>query len=109
MMQRIVVSLDTGSVDVIELTSEEIAELPGPQEPAAPTSISPRQIRQVLTAAGLRASVESMVAAGDQDLKDWWMFSTAFEREHPVLVSMAQALGLSAEQVEDLFEQASIL
>ena len=108
-MKRTVIDLSTGLVSVVDLTAEELASLPALQAPASPASISPRQIRQVLTAAGLRASVESMVAAGDQDLKDWWMFSTAFEREHPVLVSMALALGLSAEQVEDLFEQASII
>ena len=38
-------------------------------------SISPRQIRQALTHANLRASVEATVLAGDQDLKDWWEFA----------------------------------
>ena len=107
-MERTVINLSTGVVEVVELSPAEIAAIPAP-EPVKVSTISPRQIRQVLTAAGLRAQVEAAISSGDQDLKDWWMFSTAFEREHPVLVSMAQALGLSPEQVEDLFKQASII
>lgn len=71
--------------------------------------ISPRQIRQALTAAGLRSAVESAVAAGDQDLKDWWEFATQFEREHPMVVSMAAGLGVSTAQLDALFQAAAAL
>jgi hypothetical protein len=65
--------------------------------------ISPRQIRQALTAAGLRASVEAAVAAADQDTKDWWEFATQFECDHPMVAAMATALGVSDTQLEDLW------
>ena len=68
-----------------------------------PTSVSPRQIRQALTRAGLRASVEAAVAAGDQDLKDWWEFSTSFERLNPQVVSMGSLLGQTDEQLDALW------
>ena len=75
-----------------------------PPEPIrVPISISPRQIRQALTRAGLRAAVESAVAAGDQDIKDWWEFSSPFERNHPMVAGMAQALGVTSEQLDHLW------
>jgi len=64
---------------------------------------SPRQIRQALTGAGLRAQVEAAVAAGSQDLKDWWEFSTTIERNHPEVVAMGTALGQTAAQLDALF------
>lgn len=72
-------------------------------------SVSPRQIRQALTAVGLRAGVEAAVSAGDQDLKDWWEFSTAFERNHPMVIGMANGLNVSSEQLDQLFILASSL
>jgi hypothetical protein len=68
--------------------------------------ISPRQIRQALNAAGLRAAVETAVASSDQNTKDWWEFASTFERNHPVLVAMAVQLGMSTAQVDSLFAQA---
>jgi hypothetical protein len=71
--------------------------------------VSPRQIRQALTATGLRASVEAAVAAGDQNLKDWWEFSTAFERSHPAVVMMGQALEQTPEALDALWELGATL
>ena len=65
--------------------------------------ISPRQIRQALSRAGLRASVEAAVAAGDQDLKDWYEFSTAFERTNAQVTAMGTALGVTEQQLDDLW------
>lgn len=72
-------------------------------------SITPRQIRQALNSAGLRGRVENFIAAGSQDLKDWWEFSSLFERNHPALISAANSIGLDPEQVDELFSQASSL
>ena len=69
-------------------------------------TVSPRQIRQALNAAGLRAPVEAAVASADQDTKDWWAFATTFESDHPVLLAMASALGMSGEQVRQVFQMA---
>ena len=71
--------------------------------------ISPRQIRQALTRAGLRAAVEGAVAGGDQDLKDWWEFSTAFERLNPQVTAMGAALGQSPEQLDALWALGATL
>lgn len=80
-----------------------------PEPEPVPVSISPRQIRQALTRAGLRASVEAAVAAGDQDLKDWWEYSTVFERGHAQVSVMADALGVSSADVDDLWRMGGTL
>lgn len=76
---------------------------PPPAPPVVVASISPRQIRQALTRAGLRAAVEAAVAAGDQDLKDWYEFSTAFERLNPQVMAMGEALSVSQASLDDLW------
>jgi hypothetical protein len=85
-----------------------LASLPPPLPPL-PRIVSPRQIRQALTATGLRTGVEAAVAAGDQDLKDWWEFATQFEQDHPMVTGMATALGVTAQQLDDLFALAASL
>ena len=67
------------------------------------TALTPRQIRQALTHVGLRTQVESAVAAGSQDLKDWWEYSSAFERLHPQVIAMGTALGQTEQQLNDLW------
>lgn len=84
-----------------------------PEPPAPPVrvpeSVSPRQIRQALTRAGLRASVEAAVAAGDQDTKDWYEFATAFERSNPVVAVLGAALNVSDAQLDELWILADSL
>lgn len=95
-----------------DCTPEEIAEIEArklPQAPVVPVEISPRQIRQALTAAGLRNSVEMAVAAADQDTKDWWEFATTFERAHPRVIGMAQSLGVTPVEMDNLWVLAGSL
>lgn len=77
--------------------------------PPVPEQVSPRQIRQALTRAGLRSTVEYAVSQSDQDTKDWWEFSTVFERHNPQVVAMAAALGVPDAQVDDLWRLADSL
>lgn len=84
--------------------------VPAPSPPVpVPQSVSPRQIRQALTRAGLRASVEAAVAAGDQDTKDWYEFATFFERSNPVVAALGAALNVSDAQLDDLWILADSL
>ena len=76
---------------------------------SVPTSVSPRQIRQALTRAGLRASVEAAVAAGDQDTKDWYEFATEFRRDSTVVTALGLVLGVSGLQLDDLWTLAGTL
>ena len=92
--------LPAGSVAITDEEAEALKPAP-PPPPIAP--ISPRQIRQALSRAGLREYVEAAVTNGDQDLKDWWEFATAFERTNPQVVAMGVALGQTDEQMDALW------
>ena len=98
---------ETARQEERDCTPAEVAEIEARKAaallPVVPESVSPRQIRQALTALGLRSAVEAAVAAGDQNLKDWWEFATAFERAHPRVIAMAQALDVSTEELDQLF------
>ena len=83
-------------------------------EPADPIiipspQISPRQIRMALTQMSLRSTVETAVASGDQDLKDWYQFSTYFDRNHPQVLAMAAALGVDDTELDALWELGATL
>lgn len=96
--------------EVIDLDPEQIAvNIEAKRVAAIPRSVSPRQIKQALTRAGLRQQVEDAVAAGDQDLKDWYAESTDFERMNQHVLDMAVTLGVTERQLDDLFTLAGTL
>lgn len=91
---------------VLQLTPEE---LDAQRKLKVPKQVSPRQIRQALNRASLRSQVELAVASGDQDIKDWWEFSTQVERNHPMVIAMAEALSITELELDDLFTLAGTL
>lgn len=74
-----------------------------------PQSVSPRQIRQALTRANLRQSVEAAIASGDQDTKDWYEYATEFVRTNPHVIAMGLSLNVSEQQLDDLWRLAGSL
>lgn len=92
--------LPAGSVPITDEEAEALRPVP-PLPPIQP--ISPRQIRMALTRANLRTYVEAAVLAGDQDLKDWWEFSTSFDRLNPQVIAMGDALGKTTEELDSLW------
>lgn len=104
MTQAIQINVVTGEQVLVEYTPE-----PSPPQALPILVVSPRQIRQALTAAGLRTAVEAAVASGNQDLQDWWEFATAFEENHPMVIGMAATLNVTEEQLHSLFVLAGSL
>jgi hypothetical protein len=100
--------LPIGSVQITDAEAAVIAEANKPMPPSV-TQISPRQIRMALTQMNLRSQVETAVAAGDQDIKDWYEFSTYFDRNHPQVIAMAQALNVTDAQLDSLWALAATL
>ena len=80
-----------------------------PVVPPLPLVVSPRQIRQALTATGMRSAVEAGVAAADQDTIDWYERSTSFEENHPEIVAMCSALSISDVDRHSVFALAASL
>lgn len=74
-----------------------------------PESVDARQIRQALTQMGLRQSVEDYVAAGSADLQDWWHYHPTFERHHPLVLEAAQSIGVTGDQLDQLWILAATL
>ena len=95
---------------VIPWTTEEIeADKLAKYKASIPASITPRQIRLQLSAIGLRQAVEDYVANASLEIKDWWEFSLAYERNAPLLVEAATALGMTSEQLDQFFVEANKL
>lgn len=98
-------------------TGEYLPMDPGPIEPSPPEP-TPEEIRAsmpTLTARQLRLAllprldeVEGIIeASGDRALKVEWEYATTFERLHPAIVSIGAALGLTPEEIDDLWLDAA--
>lgn len=74
----------------------------------ASAQVSAFQARAALNAAGLREKVESTMSdpATDQTVKDAWEYATTFKRNSPTVLTLATELGLTDEQLDNLFVQA---
>lgn len=90
----------------IEMTDQEIADFeasraPGPDP--VPQTVTPRQARLALLAAGLLDQADAAVAAADRATQIAWEFATEIRRDNPIIAAMAAHLSLTSEQVDALF------
>ena len=75
-----------------------------------PQTLTPRQIRLILTSKGLRQQVEDLVAeSNDYDLKDWWEYSLEYKRDNEILISLGVQIGLTSEQIDNMFIEGAKL
>lgn len=96
--------------EIVNLTGEEIIAR---RKAIVPKSVTMRQARRALLAASLLATVNSTVAGlagavGDAARIDW-EFAQEVYREWPLLVQLAQQIGLSDDQLDALFVTAATL
>jgi hypothetical protein len=79
---------------------------------SVPESVSARQIRLWLINNGIQlAQVENAINSIEdpitrETVKVEWEYAPYVERNHPMLVPLAQALGLSESQVDQAFREA---
>lgn len=97
--------------DVIALTP---AEIEAAQRARVPQSVTRRQARQALLLAGLLDNVQPAIdSIADPVQRSMaqieWDDSQQFERKRPMLISLAAALGLGEEALDNLFIQAAQL
>lgn len=102
--------LPAGCVEITDeeadsIRAEQIAALPVP----VPQEVTRFQARAALYQFGLLDDVEAAIAdpATDMMLKLAWQDALSFKRTSSFVLGMAQALGLTDEQVDDLFIAAS--
>ena len=90
---------------------------PEPADPPPPviiTSVTMRQARLALLAAGLLDDVDAAIAAIPDPVQRKaaeieWEYATTVDRDSPFTQQLAQGLGLTTEQKNELFIQASQL
>lgn len=85
------------------------AELALIKNPPVIESITPRQAKLALYGAGLLDHVENMVAAADKAVQIHYTESVIWYRNDPVLNGFATQLGMSQEQLDELFASAARL
>lgn len=72
-------------------------------------SIAPWQCRKWLNANNLRAAVEAAIPAMGQDAVDGWEYATEIRRDDPLVLGMVTMLGMSENDLHQMFWQASQL
>ena len=90
---------------VLPKTEAEIIEY---RKSQVPQSITPLQAKLQLLKLGLLDEVEALVT-GDRKAQLYWEYASIIERDNAVLLSMATQLGLTSEQVDEMFIEASKL
>lgn len=85
---------------------------PAPIVPA-PDAVTMRQARLALSRAGVLKAAEDAIAAMEgqagEEARIEWAYAAELRRDHPLIAAMAEALGLTSEQVDDLFRTAETL
>ena len=70
--------------------------------------ITPLQAKLQLHKMGLLDEVETMVA-NDKEVQLYWEYALEIRRDHTVLGQMATAMGMTDEQLDEMFKSASKL
>lgn len=92
----------------------QLTEVPAPV-PAmvVPQSVTMRQARHALLAAGLLSTVDATIAALPDGAREAaeidWNCAVEVRRDNALVAGMAQALGLSAETIDALFLAAAAI
>ena len=73
-----------------------------------PQSLTPRQARLVLLQNGILDDIETMVAT-DRAMGIWWEYSLEIVRDNEHIVNAGVALGLTSEQLDQMFIDGSVL
>jgi hypothetical protein len=80
-----------------------------PAAPVVPASVTRFQARAALLAAGLLDDVEATIAGADRFVQIAWADAASFERTSPTIAALAAALGLTDQQIDDLFRAAATI
>jgi hypothetical protein len=73
-----------------------------------PQTLTPRQARLILLKYNLLDDIEALLTT-DKALQIWWEYSLDADRNNEYLLQASQALGLSSEQLDDMFVEGALL
>lgn len=74
-----------------------------------PTPVTLAQAHQAVINAGLQTAVDTAVAAAPTSIQQLWYASPTIDRNDPNLNALGIQLGLTSEQLDDLFRAAVFL
>lgn len=101
-----------GQGEIVDASTVTLPVLPPPPVPV-PASVTMRQARLALHAAGLLSGVNAAIASLEEPAKTAaqieWEYASAVERNAGLVPAMATALGMTERQIDDLFVAAAVL
>lgn len=83
--------------------------VPEPETPDVPATITALQARLVLDSMGALDAVEEFIGKAGGAAKIVWEYATVIERHSPLVDGAAAALGMTGDQMDDLFRAAAAL
>ena len=98
-----------------ETAPEVAAILNPPAPPPVLPTLTSRQLRLGLVANGIslpsvEAAIDAIEDPTDREVaRIEWEYATTFERSHPLIEQVGAALGLTPEQIDDMWTEAATL
>lgn len=74
-----------------------------------PPFITRRQAKLALHSAGLLDAADAAIAAAGVEAQIDWADALEFRRDYPLIAGIGSSLGLTSEQIDDLFREAAKL
>lgn len=68
-----------------------------------PQSITPLQARKALRITGLKNSVDNYISSLSEEKKEEWEYAIEIRRDNEIVLAGAQQLGITSEQLDNLF------
>jgi hypothetical protein len=106
-MHRIVADCSSGEIIVVDLTPEDIEAMASP--PFIPNSVSSRQFKLQLLAAGLIDQVDAWVAQQPRGVQIAYEYSGTFVKDSDMMAAGFAAMGFTAQQIDGFFDAAAKL
>lgn len=105
--KTLIAALDANPGDTWD--GAQFVKPPAPAPSPVPQSVTPRQARLALLDAGLLDAVNTAVAAAGAQAQIDWDYALEIRRDNALIASMAAGLGLTSEQIDNLFRAAAAL
>lgn len=74
-----------------------------------PQIVTPLQARRALRQTGRLAAITESLESAGEETREAWEYATEIRRDDPILAGMAASLGMTGEQIDDLFRLAVTL
>ena len=93
---------------VYSIVDKAETQIANERKASVPSQITPRQCRLQLLSLGLLDDVETLCVS-DRAMSIWFEYSLDFQRSHEMIIAMATQLGMSEEDMDNFFIEASKL